>query len=152
MSRSILDHLRAINETAAFNRWAGFEVVSASTGQVDLAINWREDFGQYAGFLHAGLTGALIDTACGYAAVTQCGAVLASHYGVNMIAPAVGERFIARGRVIKPGRRQIFTATELFAIKDGVEKLVATGDAILVPMESQTGRQIFPYAAREALA
>lgn len=138
MNTPILDQLRAINETAAFNLWAGFEVVSASSGHAELALNWRDDFGQYAGFLHAGLTGALIDTACGFAAVTQCGPVLASHFNVNMISPAIGERFIARARVIKPGRKQVFTTTELFAIKGGAEKLVATGDAILVPVESQS--------------
>lgn len=138
MSISILEDLRAINETAAFNRWAGFEITEAASGKVELALNWREDFGQYAGFLHAGMTGALIDTACGYAAATMCGAVLASHYSVNMIAPAIGQSFLARASVIKPGRRQVFTTAELFAVNNGTKKLVATGDAILVPVESQT--------------
>lgn len=137
MSASILEDLRAINQTAAFNRWAGFEITEATSGRVELALSWREDFGQYAGFLHAGMTGALIDTACGYAAATMCGAVLASHYSVNMIAPAIGQRFLARARIIKPGRRQVFTAAELFTINDGKEKLVATGDAILVPTQTQ---------------
>ena len=55
-----LPALREINELAAFNRWAGFEVVSAGTGSAELRLPWREDFGQYAGFLHAGLVTALL--------------------------------------------------------------------------------------------
>jgi uncharacterized protein (TIGR00369 family) len=92
---------------------------------------WRAEVGQYAGFLHAGLIGALIDTACGFAAVTVAGRVLASHYAVNCLRPAVGERFIARARVVKPGRTQVFTACELFAVVAGAEKLVATGETLL---------------------
>jgi uncharacterized protein (TIGR00369 family) len=123
--------LRGINAEAAFNRWCGIEVVSAQEGRVEIAMPWRTEVGQYAGFLHAGLVGALIDTACGFAAVTMVGRVLASHYSVNCLRPAVGERFIARARVVKPGRTQVFTACEMFAISQGQEKLVATGETLL---------------------
>jgi len=129
-----LAQLRAINETAAFNRWCGIEVLEAGAGHATIAMPWRPDAGQYAGFLHAGLVGALVDTACGFAAATLAGRVLASHYAVNCLRPAVGERFIARARVVKPGRQQVFTTCELFAVADGAEKLVATGDTLLVPI------------------
>jgi len=59
------------------------------------------------------------------------GRVLASHYSVNCLRPAIGERFVARARVVKPGKTQVFTACELFAESAGVEKLVATGETIL---------------------
>lgn len=129
-----LAQLRAINETAAFNRWCGIEVLAAGPGQAEIAMPWRADAGQYAGFLHAGLVGALIDTACGFAAATLAGRVLASHYAVNCLRPAVGERFIARARVVKPGKTQVFTTCELFAVADGAETLVATGQTLLVPV------------------
>lgn len=128
--------IRGINASAAFNRWCGIEVLAAGDGRAEIAIPWREDLGQYAGFLHAGLVGALIDTACGFAAATVVGRVLASHYAVNCLRPAVGERFIARARVVKPGRTQVFTACELFAVADGAEKLVATGETLLTPVVS----------------
>ena len=94
-AEDLLARIRAINASAAFNRWCGIEVVRAEPGAVEIAMPWREDAGQYAGFLHAGLQGALIDTACGFAAVTLVGRVLASHYAVSCLRPAVGERFIA---------------------------------------------------------
>lgn len=131
--------LRALNETAAFNRWCGFEVAKAEPGVVELRVAWRPEFGQYAGFMHAGLVGALIDTACGYAAASLVGRVLASHFSVNCLRPAVGECFIARSRVVKPGRTQCFTACELFAVSAGKETLVATGETLLsvVPAGTQ---------------
>jgi acyl-coenzyme A thioesterase PaaI-like protein len=46
----------------------------------------------------------------------------------------VGERFIARARVIKPGRTQVFTTCELFACQGGEETLVATGETLLAPV------------------
>jgi uncharacterized protein (TIGR00369 family) len=129
--------IRGINASAAFNRWCGIEVLAAGEGRAEIAIPWREDLGQYSGFLHAGLVGALIDTACGFAAATMVGRVLASHYAVNCLRPAVGERFIARARVVKPGKTQVFTACELFAVADGAEKLVATGETLLTPVATE---------------
>lgn len=92
----LLAAINAINATAAFNRWAGFQVLSASAGEVELLMPWRDEAGQYSRFLHAGLIGALIDTACGFAASTVAGRVLASHFSVNCLAPAVGQCFVAR--------------------------------------------------------
>ena len=128
--------LAALNATAAFNRWSGFEVRCRGAGEVELAMPWRAEHGQYAGFLHAGMIGALIDTACGFAAFTVAGRVLASHYSVSCLAPAIGSAFVARGRVVQAGRRQVFAAAELFALRDGAERRVATGEAILVPVEA----------------
>ena len=62
-----LEQIRAVNETAAFNRWCGIPVDSAEAGSVPISMPWRTEAGQYGGFLHAGVVGALLDTACGSA-------------------------------------------------------------------------------------
>ena len=72
----------AINASAIFNSWAGFEVLAAGDGCAELKLAWRPELGQYAGFLHAALIGGMIDTACGFAACTDSGRVLASHFSV----------------------------------------------------------------------
>jgi uncharacterized protein (TIGR00369 family) len=123
--------LRRLNATAAFNVWCGLSVDHAEHGRVEISMAWRPELGQYTGFLHAGMIGALIDTSCGFAAATMVGRVLASHFSVNCLRPAVGERFIARARVVKPGKTQVFTAAELFARSGDDEKLVATGETLL---------------------
>jgi len=131
-SGDLLARVRAINDMAAFNRWCGIEVLAVEPGSATIAMPWRTEVGQYSGFLHAGLVGALIDTACGFAASTMVGRVLASHYAVNCLRPAVGHRFIARARVVKPGKSQVFTACELYAESSDGEKLVATGETLLL--------------------
>ena len=131
VSSDPLAQIRAINQAAEFNRWCGIEVTIAEIGRVEISMPWRSEVGQYSGFLHAGVIGTLIDTACGFAAATVVGRVLASHYSVNFLRPAVGERFVARARVVKPGKSQVFTACELYAVANGAEKLVATGETLL---------------------
>ena len=126
-----LEALRAFSRTAPFNVLFGIEIVHAAIGAAELSMPWRIEAGQYAGFLHAGLIGALIDTACGCAAATITGPVLASHYSVNCLRPAVGERFVARARVVKAGRTQVFTSAELFAVVGTKERLVANGETLL---------------------
>ena len=131
-STDVLTMLRAVNQSAPFNRWCGFEVQHAAPGEVELAMAWKPELGQYSGFLHAGVVGALIDPAGGYAAATQLGArVLASHFAVNCIRPAVGERFVAKARVVRAGKQQVFTHCELYAHDKGEAKLVASGETLL---------------------
>jgi hypothetical protein len=73
---TLLNTLQAVNQSASFNRWAGFQVTQAAAGEAELRMDWRkDDMGQYAGHLHAGLIGAMLDTACGYAAGTVAGRV-----------------------------------------------------------------------------
>jgi uncharacterized protein (TIGR00369 family) len=138
LTEAPLARIRAINETAAFNQWCGIEVEHAEPGRVEISMPWRAEAGQYSGFLHAGLVSALIDTACGFAAATVVGRVLASHFSVNCLRPAVGERFIARARVVKPGKTQVFTSCELYARSAGQEKLVATGETLLIVVGAGT--------------
>lgn len=138
MNQDPTELMLRINDSAEFNRWCGFEVLSCAPGTVELAMPWRKEVGQYSGFLHAGVVGALIDTACGFAAATLVGPrLLAAHFSVNCLRPASGQRFVARARVVKPGKQQVFTACELFAIENGAEKLVATGETLLTVLPSE---------------
>lgn len=129
-----LQTLCAVNESAAFNRLAGIEVVAAGDGGVTIRMNWRNDFTQYSGHLHAGLIAALLDTACGFAAATLVGAVTASHFSMNCLKPAIGRYFVAKGTTLRAGRRQVFARAELFAADEQDDlALVATGETVLVP-------------------
>lgn len=133
MNRAVssMERLKQISATAPFNMWAGFEITNASDDEVEIRMPWRPELTQYSGFLHAGVVGALVDTACGFAAVLVVGNVMASHCSVNFLSPAIGRAFLARGRVIKAGKRQVFTRSEIFAETEAQLKLVATGETIL---------------------
>jgi len=129
-----LQKLIALSATAGLNRLAGFEIVVAGDGTAELRMQWNDDFTQYAGYLHAGMIAALLDTACGFAAATLVGGVMASHFSMNCLRPAVGRLFVAKGTTLRAGRKQIFAKAELFAENEAGERtLVATGETLLVP-------------------
>ena len=92
---------------------------------------------QQQGFAHAALTFGLGDSAAGYAALTMIPEdqeVVTAEIKINLIAPAKGDRLIARGRVIKPGRRLIVVTSEVASVADGDETLVAILQGTMVPV------------------
>ena len=132
-----LQRLFALNATAGLNRLAGFEVVACGDGTAELQMQANDNLTQYAGFLHAGMIAALLDTACGFAAANLVGGVMASHFSMNCLKPAVGRLFVAKGVTVRAGRKQIFARAELFAEDAAGERtLVATGETLLVPMDT----------------
>lgn len=104
-------------------------------GEVDISMPFRADFAQQHGFLHAGVITTIVDSACGYAALTLMPAdaeVLTVEYKVNFMAPAAGERFLARGRVVKPGKTLSVCLGEVIAMRDGEEKPIVTMLATMI--------------------
>jgi uncharacterized protein (TIGR00369 family) len=98
-------------------------------GAVDIVLPFRDDLTQQDGFLHAGIIAAVADSACGYAAhslMPPSARVLSIEFKLNLLAPAVGERIEARGRVVRAGRTITVFRADVVAITGGGEKLVAT--------------------------
>lgn len=98
-------------------------------GGVDIALPYREDLVQQHGYLHAGVIATVLDSACGYAALSLAEpgvAVLAVEFKVNFLSPAEGERIVARGRVVRSGRTLTVCKGEAFAVAGGQEQHVAS--------------------------
>jgi uncharacterized protein (TIGR00369 family) len=92
---------------------------------------------QQQGFGHAGLTFSIGDSAAGYAALTSLPLdmeVVTAEIKINLIAPARGDRLIAIGKLIKPGKRLCVVTSEVFAVENGQEKLVAILQGTMVPV------------------
>jgi len=95
---------------------------------------------QQHGFVHAGALSAIADSAAGYAALSLMPsgtAVLSTEFKINLLAPAVGDRIVARGRVVKAGRTLTVAQSEVFAESGGQEKLVALLTATLTAVEAE---------------
>jgi uncharacterized protein (TIGR00369 family) len=107
----------------------GATLQRVSPGEVEIGLRFRTDLTQHHGFMAAAVLTAVVDVACGYAAMTLmppgC-SVLTIEYKANFLAPAQGERVVARGRVIRPGRTVTVCAGDVVAVDGGQEKLVAT--------------------------
>ena len=99
---------------------------------------------QQHGFVHGGVVGMIADSAAGYAAMTMvspAASVLTVEYKMNLVAPADGEKLIARGKVVRPGRTLIVTQAEVFALKDGQERLCALMQQTIMVMHGKTEKQ-----------
>ena len=110
-------------------RTLGATLERVSPGEVEIALPFRADLTQHHGFMAAAVLTAAVDVACGYAAMTLMPAgstVLTIEYKANFLAPARGERVVARGRVIRPGRTVTACAGDVVAVDGGRETLVAT--------------------------
>jgi uncharacterized protein (TIGR00369 family) len=107
----------------------GAELTAVVQGGVEIRLPFSPNLTQQNGYLHAGAITAVLDSACGYAALTAAAddkEVLTVELKVNLLAPAAGEVFLARAQVKKAGRTLAVCTADAFAISDGSEKLVAT--------------------------
>lgn len=128
------ERLEQALEQSAFSKLLGAELLEFEPGKVSLQIQTRPDLCQHHGFLHGAVVGFMVDSGCAWAAASLIGDVVTSEYKLNLLAPALGERLICRSEVLKAGQRQAVCRADVFAVKDGQEKLVATGLATIVPV------------------
>src|SRR5687768_5621548 len=94
--------VRASFEQQKIMHLLGATLTGVGRGQVEITLPFREEHTQQHGFLHAGVITTILDSACGYAALSvmpQAAGVLSIEFKTNLLAPAKGSRFIAQGRV-----------------------------------------------------
>ena len=107
----------------------GAEISVLDHGQVEVRVGYRPTLTQQNGFIHAGVLTSILDSACGYAAMSvgpEKHDVLSVEFKVNLLAPARGERFVARAAVKRAGKNLTVCTADAFAIQNGQEKVVAT--------------------------
>jgi uncharacterized protein (TIGR00369 family) len=112
-----------------FMHTIGAELTSVKSGEVEIAFPFRKDLTQQHEFIHGGALATILDSACGYAALSvapEHADVLAVEFKVNLLSPATGDRFVARGHVKRAGRTLTVCAADAFAVRGKDEKLVAT--------------------------
>ena len=107
----------------------GAELIAVVQGGVEIRLPFSPNLTQQNGYLHVGAITAVLDSACGYAALSVAPDdkdVLSVEFKVNLMSPAAGELFAARAQVKKAGRTLTVCTADAFAISDGREKVVAT--------------------------
>lgn len=118
--------------SAGYSRLVGAELLSCADGKAEIRIPYREDLTQNHGFIHGSVIGYLADASCAWAAASVVGDCRTSEYKINLLAPGAGEAFIGKGEVVKATRRTVVTRSDVFAVLDGVEKLVAIATATMM--------------------
>ncbi|HEX3789667.1 MAG TPA: PaaI family thioesterase [Pseudonocardiaceae bacterium] len=107
----------------------GFEFGRVAPGEVEIVAHYRKELTQHDGYFQGGVLGSLADFAGGSAAGTLLPAGwlnMTIDYTVKIVAPAKGDRVVARGRVIRPGLTVTVAAADVFSVTDGEETLCAT--------------------------
>jgi uncharacterized protein (TIGR00369 family) len=117
-------------------------VLSVSAGEVEIEMPCAPHVTQQHGFVHGGVVTMICDSACGFAALSLMpmdAAVLTTEFKINFLAPSKGERLIARGRVVRPGKKLMVCLGEVFAEDGGKRKQVALMTATMMVIDTAGG-------------
>jgi uncharacterized protein (TIGR00369 family) len=132
------DRVRASFARQRVMQTLGITIGRLEPGAIELAMLHRPEYTQQHGFIHAGIVTTALDSACGYAAFSLMpadAAVLTVEFKTNLLAPAKGDRFLFRARVVKPGRTLTVCDAQAFALEGGAdERLVATMTGTLMAL------------------
>jgi uncharacterized protein (TIGR00369 family) len=126
----------------AFMRTLGAEITSLGHGKIEIRLGFQSALTQQNGFIHAGVLTSVMDSACGYAAMSvgpEKHDVLSVEFKVNLLAPARGDYFVARAAVKRPGRNLTVCTADAFAVQNGREKLVTTMLATMMNVKPSAG-------------
>lgn len=114
----------------------GARLTHIGPGRVHIVLLARTEVTQQHGYVHAGATSAIADSAGGYAALTlfdEDSEVLTVEYKINLLAPAAGEHLEAIGIALKSGRTLTVCQLEVYGVQgDGARRLVANGQQTLI--------------------
>jgi uncharacterized protein (TIGR00369 family) len=133
------NRVRASFARQAFMRFLGVEIGHLSPGETDLGLPFRQELMQQHDYFHGGATATIADSAAGYAALSLFPAgigVLTAEFKINLLNPAIGDRLVARGRVIKPGRTLTVSRSDVYALSDNRETHIATALVTLMSIEA----------------
>jgi len=124
----------------------GASLDAVRDGEVEIVLPFSAALTQQHGFIHAGAVTTIVDTACGFAALTRMpddAAVLTTEFKVNLMSPAKGERLRAKGRVVRAGKTLMVCLGEVFAEDGGKDnmksKQVALMTATMMVVGTGTG-------------
>ena len=123
-----LGRVRSSFEKQGLMRLLGARLTGAGEGTCTIEVPFSDELTQQERYFHGAVTGAVGDTAGGYAALTLAPPdreVLTVEYKVNFVAPAFGEKLVARGEVVTAGRRLFVCKAEVSAVDGGEERVCA---------------------------
>ncbi|MFZ6743207.1 PaaI family thioesterase [Undibacterium sp. JH2W] len=107
----------------------GIEFLKIAPGEVELGIACREELSFVPGKMQA----TAIFAAADFAGVSAAGTLLPAGWinasidcNLKIVAPADGEKLLARGRVVSHSKLLTVSAAEVFSVRNGEEVLCAT--------------------------
>ena len=119
----------------------GAKIVLVQDGEVHISLPFSKHLSQQHGDVHAGAITSVVDSACGYAAMTQAPEgynVVTAEFKVNFMRPAIGERFLAIGKVQSAGKMLTVCTGEVRAYSGAGDdyKVIALMQATIVNVKT----------------
>ncbi len=114
-------------ERQEFMKLMGFEVTKIEAGRIEGELKLEQRHKQHKGFTHGGVIATLADIVAGFAAVSLVPKdhhVVTAEIKVSYFHPGVGDKLLAKGYVIKQGRKLNFCEAEVYVVKDEAEPLL----------------------------
>jgi uncharacterized protein (TIGR00369 family) len=121
----------------------GARLVELSPGHAEIRVPYRAELTQQHNYFHAGVSGTIADSACGYAAYSLMptdSSVLTVEYKMNLLAPADGEELIARAKVLRAGKTLKICAADVYVRKNDGEVHCATMLATIMCLPGKSDR------------
>ena len=134
------EHATAIIRKSEFARDIGLVLDDLGPGWCETHIDILPKHMQQDGYIHAGVQATLADHTAGGATGTLVPAdylVLSAEFKINFLRPAIGERLRCRATVLKAGKTLAVAESEVFAVRDGAEKMVAKAMVTLAPVRGR---------------
>lgn len=132
---AVQERIRASFDRQGLMRHLGARLSHIGPGRVHIVLPHRPEITQQHGYIHAGATSAIADSAGGYAALTVFPAdaeVLTVEYKINLLAPAAGDHLEAIGTVVKAGRTLTVCQLEVYSVAGQQRSAVAVGQQTLI--------------------
>jgi uncharacterized protein (TIGR00369 family) len=126
--------LRERVEASAFHRAFDMTLEHVAEGEVDVALEAGPEHLNLMGTVHGGVLATLADAATGlaYRTVLEPGMTFTTiQLSLTYLSPGRSGRVVARGRVVKRGRRTGYAEAD---VVDGEDRLLARATALLAVM------------------
>ncbi|MBL7961543.1 PaaI family thioesterase [bacterium] len=117
------------------------KLIKTEPGFCEIHVPYNINITQQHSFFHAGIVGTVADNAAGYAAYSlmdKNSSILTVEFKLNLISPADGELLIGRSHVLKYGKTLTVCRSDVFVVKDGVEKICAASQSTLIELHNKT--------------
>lgn len=116
----------------------GAELIDVQPGYCEIHVPFNDKLTQQNGFFHAGVISTIADNTAGYASLSlmkEHSKVLSVEFKVNLLRPGAGDKLIGKGQVLKYGKTLTVCRSDVYIIKDGIEKLCAAAQLTMIEVQ-----------------
>lgn len=129
------ERVRNFLDRQYFMHHIGFDLQVIEPGRTEGSMPIKEIHKQQKGLVHGGVIATVADIVAGFAAYTMVPDdhhVVTGEIKISYFRPGLGDELVAKGFVIKPGKKLQFCEAEVYCIQNGESVLIAKATTTMV--------------------